>query len=261
MAFILNGGHDEQFAQFFQTTPLEEVSRHDVLASLMEMFPSESRGLHLSEETPARALEMAPQAISRVKASPCCNIESEQLWRILDKQFGFGVTFVIMGYWANENPPAQDLFHEDDDPPNRFTLEGVEVYQQAPEEFNHAFYEKFNIADCPGPSPHQWFGAEHKAAAGMNRSRHDTLSCIKEIFAGREEYACQEERKDEEMPDAHGWNDGWNDGWHTEEARSSGFDNLFRDDDSAFALQDDDWKPYQQLTTAAVDLEARAVEF
>lgn len=251
------------FAQCYDT-------RHDVLASLMDIFPSDDRSKDVGKphrsphkvphKVPHQSLQMAPQAISRAKVPSFCNIEREQLWRILDKQFGYGATLVIMQYWANEEVEAPDLF--DERPETWARLEGVAVYQQPPEEFNHAFHQQNGLADHYGSALDEWFAAEKKAAADRTKElRHDTLSSIKGIFVGKEDYKedCQEERKDEEMHDVQKWSEwnegGWNDVWQNEEAGAPGFEGLFQDD-SAFTF-DDDWNPSGRLTTA-VDLEARA---
>ena len=221
-------------------SPEVEVSRNDVLASLMEMFPPEdwSQGNDgYPHKDPYRdlpkTLQMAPQAISRSK-TPICNIECEQLWSLLDKRFGYGVTLVIMQYWANEQ--ADDLF--DNDILTHGKLKGAQVNQ----------VNQVN----------------QLARLGQDDFRQQALSGIREIFKGP---PCQdyqrdfqhfqgdfyedmkdEEMKDEEMADDRQWN---------EEAPSSGFEGLFHDDGDLLPFGDDGHLSGRLITTG-FNLEARA---
>jgi hypothetical protein len=113
----------------------------------MEMFPSDQKQDDEQEKLPLRALQTAP----RSKFNEGCNIKMEQMWRILDRQFGYGTTSVIMQYWADEEPTPEDLFNNNSQSDHglRKSLQSIEVYGQTPEEFNDAFFKRFSITSHP----------------------------------------------------------------------------------------------------------------
>jgi hypothetical protein len=240
-----------------------DVNRHDVMASLQSMFPAEFRTRVDDDEASSTPALVPSPASARTSAKhpTVCNIEFEQLWRILDRQFGYGTTSVVMSYWTDEAPPAEDLFHQRFVPIER-GLRGVEVYNQVPDGFNDAFYEQFSVVDRADEALVEWMAAEREAAlAQLRDKRPDVMSSMREVFVVdktrvEEEGDWFEDCKDEDMSDAAP--EVWNDVWQAPASHANAFEGLFNDEEELFSFVDDDWGPTGRLTSAAMDSEARA---
>jgi hypothetical protein len=251
-----------------------EVMRTAIMSSLRDMFCDGETKVDEDEEWSKQTAVLRPMSRTHNKHPAVCNIESEQLWRILDKHFGFGVTSVIMGYTMDEAPPAEDLFQDDSGDvfqqasSNRRGLHGIEVYNQPPEVTNDSFYRVLSVADQAAQADevlNEWMAVQKETFWDAHKDkRPDVMTSIREAFACDktrvedrdwvEEY--KDECKDVNMSDR----DEWNDVWQAAESRSNAFEGLFNDDRELFSLVEDDWEPTGRLASAAVDLDARAVD-